>query len=137
MAEPAGLAVGVTSLALQLGESAVKLRRLYKSYKGAPEALADTAEELETFQLLLERIGSEGMKLDAGDPLLLDKSIQICHRSSKRIDTVVNKMEMTMQKSCRWGRVRIVAAEGQINQLCMNIHRAITTLHFAFDLYTE
>ena len=47
---------GIASLAIQLGDSAIRLRKLYQATKHAPKQLSNLAFEIETCGLLLQEV---------------------------------------------------------------------------------
>lgn len=129
--------VGIASLAIQLGDSALKLRRFRESYRHAPETLQDTAYEIDTFLLLLQAVGRERERTSGGESDFMHRCVKVCEKSVKRISLTVAKLESVMQRSRRWGKLRTAAEQKELKQLCAELDRATTSLVLAYQVYSE
>lgn len=140
MAEILGVvssSAGIASLAIQLGDSALKLRHFYTSYRHAPTTLQDTAYEIETFQLLFQAVTRERQRADSSDYAFLDRCISICVRGAERISLTVDKLEALMQRSRTRGKFRAAIEEKELRQLCSDLDRATSSLVLAYQLFSE
>lgn len=139
MAELLGIVAGgagLASLAVQLGESGFKIKRLYNSYQEAPKRLKDLSEDLENFSLtirILERDRQQSTDVDRG---IVDQCVRSCSRASAQVYAAVNRFEIAIKKSNIKGRVLTALGQTSIIQLCDDLERAKTSLIFAFNLYT-
>jgi hypothetical protein len=128
---------GLVSLALQLGDSALKIKRLHSAAKQAPETLQSLSLELETFSLLLREVErgrqtSDGTSLD-----IIARCVQMCEHSVHTIKTAVDKLETLMLKSPRFARFRTVVEEKELEHLCDTLERTKSSLTLALNLHGE
>jgi hypothetical protein len=128
---------GLVSLALQLGDSAVKIKRLYSSAKQAPETLSNLSFELETFSLLLREVERSRQTSDDTSAAVIVRCIQMCENGVRTIRTTVDKLEILVLKSPRFGKFRTAIEEKELGQLCDTLERAKTSLMLAVNLYSE
>ena len=140
MAELLGVVAGgagLASLAFQLGESSIKIKRLYNLYQDAPKLLKDILEDLETFALVLHNLEKDRLQHDGADGVVVDRCVRTCDRAVAQIDAAVSKFELAMQKSNIKGRVRTALGQTSIGQLCDELERAKSSLIFAHQVYTR
>ena len=131
---------GLASLAIQLAESAVTLRRFYKSARRAREALEEIAFEIETFALALQDIGrscTTSGSVDYANNSLLDRCIQTCEKRTKKVIAVVSEMEQLMSRSRSIGRIYVTVKEHDVQMLYNDLERAKSSLAVALTLYYE
>ncbi|KAF2164836.1 hypothetical protein M409DRAFT_56208 [Zasmidium cellare ATCC 36951] len=128
---------GMASLAIQLGESAVKARRLYHAARDAPETLQHVTFEIETFSLVLHEIARHGQSYDLEDSDTLVRCVRMCEQSVTRIRNAVNKLESLINRHSRLGKLRAAVDEKEISKACTDLERAKTTLGIALQLYSE
>lgn len=130
--------VGLASFALQLAESAVKLRSFYKTAKNAPESLEDTASYIETFSQVLLQIERDRVEHDDDrDRELLLRCIKECRKSTGKIVAVAEKLEQMIKKAKMAGRIYYALQEGSIAALCADLERAKSSLLQAHMLYMQ
>ncbi|KAK3672566.1 hypothetical protein LTR78_007617 [Recurvomyces mirabilis] len=84
--------LGLASLAIQLGEGATKLRRIYKAVRDAPQTLEDTANELMIMELHFRQLSRNQMGYDE-DAFLIDALVQRCKSSVGKIADVATSIE--------------------------------------------
>lgn len=140
MAELLGIVAGgagLASLTIQLGESAQKLRALYKAYMKAPQFLEDAAFDLETFNHALDRLVQGNADYSSVDLDLVQRCIQRCQRSSDQIAATVTKLDKAMQKSKILGRLRTVFDSHDISKLEIDLERSKNSLNTTLLLYVE
>lgn len=140
MAELFGLisaGAGLASLAFQLGESAVKARRLYLAIKEAPETLQHLAFEMDTFSLVLHEMACHGNAYDSGNAALLVRCVRMCEQSVTRIKGTINKLESLIQRHSRLGVLRATVEDKDLSKVCVELERAKTSLGIALQLYSE
>nr|POE63215.1 hypothetical protein CFP56_04118 [Quercus suber] len=140
MAELLGIiagGAGLASLALQLGESAQRLRRLQKSFLDAPAILDDIAFELDTFSLMLQDLERNRQYHDSVDYRIVERCVRTCERSTGQIQSVASKLETTMRKSITRGRAHTAFELAHIDRLCNELDRSKTSLALSYQLYIE
>ena len=125
---------GLASLSIQLGESAIKLKRLYHSMRNAPETLIEIADDIELMSLSLNNLEchrqSESHRAD-----LLDRCIANCRSHTTKIILLTEKISQKIDKASLTGRLYASMRERDLERLLDDLARARSALHLAVDLY--
>ncbi|KAI1621980.1 hypothetical protein EDD37DRAFT_652334 [Exophiala viscosa] len=128
-------AAGLLSLAIELGESAEKLRRLYHGVKGAPKTIEVLMVDLETMSMALCEVERTRQR-DTSTSAILERCIFRCQQSTGTIKHVVEKMESCIAKHNRLrGKLYTAFRERDVKELLDDLERAKTSLHLAYTMY--
>jgi len=125
---------GLLSLAIQLGDSAVKLKKLYHTAKNAPRIMSGMVFELETMRMALEQLEQHRIQDTQGDALLM-RCIMACRQRTAEIKMLVDKIERHMTRGVWRGRVYTAFSERELKELLQDLERSKSLLHFAYTLY--
>jgi hypothetical protein len=88
--EAAAGAIGIVSLAIQIGENIIKLKALWEAVKEAPGEILYLIQEIETLSFILSDIG----ELESNDAslgkhtLTMQKCMDLCNNSARTLDLV-------------------------------------------------
>lgn len=126
---------GLASLALQLMETAVKLKGLAKAYKQAPDSLERLTFEIETFGLVLEELERDRQAHDSPIDNLLTRCILSCQQSVHRIRGATDRLEKMIGRMKPFGKLMTALEEKETLQIFHELERAKSTLLQAHDLY--
>lgn len=138
MAEIFGAAAsgaGLLSLAIQLGDCAVKLKSFYEEVEKAPKSLNWLSREIKTLALLLKQIDGARFENDLVDTDVLAQSIELCTECTEEIVEATNKLESIMRKYRAAGRVYSAFRLRDVTDLCANLERAKSSLVLAFQVF--
>lgn len=139
MAELLGViagAAGLASLALQLGETSLKLKRLSHGYKQAPKILEDVTFEIETLGLLVLQVERQRAAHDTPDETTA-RCLTMCQKQLLRIRALVVKLEVVLQRSNKFGRLRVSLEEQDLRQLCDELEKTKSSLMLSCQLLSE
>lgn len=139
MAEIFGAAAsgaGLASLALQLVDTAQKLKTLYNATKDAPHTVEDLTFELETMSMSLFRLTSH-RHTDIAEDELLNRCFASCTRMVKRITDAVAKIEHLMQRGRMGGRLYMAFKQPEILELLEELERAKSSMLIAYMSYCQ
>jgi hypothetical protein len=127
---------GLVSLAVQLLESAQKVKGFYNATKDAPQAVADLGFELETMSLSLRQLEHHRRSAVLGDELL-GRCLLTCTKMVRKIEIAVNRMERQLQKSRSVGRLYAAFKEPDTHKLLEELEQAKSSMLFAYMSYCQ
>jgi hypothetical protein len=127
---------GLASLAIQLVDSAQKLKALYNASKDAPTTVAELCFELETMSLSLRQLDSHRNASISGDELL-DRCYVTCIRMVNKIGDAVTKIERLIQRRRMVGRLYMAFKEPEIRDLLEELERSKSSMSFAYMSYCQ
>lgn len=128
---------GLVSLGIQLGESALKLKRLFHAVKDAPRIVSRIVFALETMAMALQQLERQTQQnpRHVQSPLL-DRCARECRGWTLEIRQLVNQMESRMIRSPRLGgRVYIAFKERDSQQLLAELEKAKSSLELSYMMY--
>jgi hypothetical protein len=126
---------GLLSLALQLGETAVKLKRIFFSLKNAPRTVSRLVFDLETMALTLHTL-EQYRQQDIHGGTLLARCITECQERTSEIQHLVGKMDQCMTKHEKFGgRVYTAFKEREVKELLSELDRAKSSLELACAMF--
>ena len=129
--------VGIISLALQLGDCAVRLKKLYHTAKDAPDRLRRLSSEMETMSIALEQIEIHRLQ-DNHAEYLLGRCIEICQQDIVDIERLVVRLENKIAKYSRGaGRVYAAMKGDEVKELLDGLERSKSSLQFAYLMYLD
>lgn len=130
----AGSAVGIISLALQLGEGISKLRDFWKAVKDAPEEILDILDELESTHEVLKEIehnlGNQTISPAA------TRSLGFCQKGMNILHSAVKELDGEMRKRKKWGGVKMVMKKELLEKMEKRLGRASSLMIMAHQNYT-
>lgn len=138
MAEIIGVVSGgasLVSIALQLGESAVKLKRFYHRVKDAQLNLADVAEDLEVISLSLCNL-EKHTQYGGHDTTLLDRCARRFKEKADAIELLVSKLEARVNRFNMIGKVYLVLSQPETLGLLNELERVKSSLMIALQIYS-
>lgn len=123
------------SLAVQLGESAVKLKRIYGAAKSAPRNVARLVFDLETMALALQELEQHRQRKNHSGALLA-RCIMACQQSTAKVQQMVNQIERYMENhSSVSGKVYTAFREREVKELLDDLERAKSSLELSYMMY--
>lgn len=126
---------GLLSLAFQLGETAVKLRKIFSAVKNAPRTVSRLAFHLETMALALNQLEQYRQQYVHGGALLA-RCITECQEQTSEIQHLVEKMDQCMTKHEKLGgRVYTAFKDREVKELLSELERAKSSLELACTMY--
>lgn len=125
---------GVASLAIQLGDCAVKLRKIYKTARNAPRQMEKLASTLDIMKSLLDTL--KGYKNADSEDELLSNCIRECREDVSEVESVIANIERSMMRDKELGGEPYAALKQQdITDLMNNVERSKSALALAHQLY--
>ncbi|KIW44258.1 uncharacterized protein PV06_05281 [Exophiala oligosperma] len=126
---------GLISLGIQLGESAMKLKRIYHAARDAPAIIQMLLLDLETMALALGQLENHRQHDNHGEELLV-RCISRCQQCTQEVRLVVEKLERSLEKHFRLpGRLYSAFKERDVKDLLDDLERAKTSMHIAYTMY--
>lgn len=121
---------GLVSLAIQLWESAAKLKTLFNAANNAPQTVSALIFSLETLALELKEL-EQGQQPGPGS--LLARCITACRSRTSEIQQLVSKMERCMAKhEGLRGRVYTALKDRDVKELLDDLERTKSSLVLAY-----
>ena len=119
---------GLVSLSIQLGESAMKLKRIYHAAKDAPATIQTLLLDLETMALALEQL-EHHRQHDGHHEKLMTRCMGRCQQCTQDVQQVVDKLEQSLMKHSRLrGRLYSAFKERDVKDLLEDLERAKSSL---------
>jgi hypothetical protein len=126
---------GLVSLGIQLGESAVKLRRIYHVAKDAPRTVSRLVFGLETMAMALRGL-EQHRQQNSHSGALLARCITECQQSTAEIQRLVDKVDGHLAKHVRIsGKVYAAFKERDMKELLDDLEKAKSSLELAYMMY--
>ena len=125
---------GLASLSIQLTESAFKLKRIYDAAKDAPRAISDMVADLDTMAMALRQLEQQCQRGYSAEALLT-RCVAACKTRAAEIQRLVDKMEASMKRHPKTGRLYSAFKQRDVKELLDNLERAKTTLGLAHTIY--
>ncbi|TGO57569.1 hypothetical protein BCON_0064g00390 [Botryotinia convoluta] len=129
----AGSAVGIISLAVQLGDGILKLKSFWSAVKDAPEEILYILDELDITHVLLTEIedslGSQTISPAAA------RSLRLCQKGVDILNNAVKELEDEMQQRKKWGRVKVVMKKELLEKMEKRLGRANSLMLMAHQNY--
>ncbi|KAF7924400.1 uncharacterized protein EAE98_007451 [Botrytis deweyae] len=129
----AGSAVGIISLALQLGDGILKLKSFWNAVKDAPEEILYILDELDITHVLLTEIedslGSQTISPAAA------RSLRLCQKGVDILNNAVKELEDEMKRRKKWGGVKMVMKKELLEKMEKRLGRANSLMMMAHQNY--
>ncbi|KAF7876951.1 uncharacterized protein EAF02_008171 [Botrytis sinoallii] len=129
----AGSAVGIISLAVQLGDGILKLKSFWMAVKHAPEEILYILDELDITHVLLmeieDSLGSQTISPAAA------RSLRLCQKGVDILNNAVKELEDEMKRRKKWGGVKMVMKKELLEKMEKRLGRANSLMMMAHQNY--
>ncbi|TEY33027.1 hypothetical protein BOTCAL_0695g00040 [Botryotinia calthae] len=136
MAEVFGVAasaVGIISLALQLGDGILKLKSFWGAVKDAPEEILYILDELDITHVLLTEI-EDSLGSQTTSPAAA-RSLRLCQKGVDILNNAVKELEGEMGRRKKWGGVKMVMKKELLEKMEKRLGRANSLMMMANQNY--
>ncbi|KAK4950604.1 hypothetical protein LTR10_010597 [Elasticomyces elasticus] len=145
MAEPLALAAsiagvaGFASLAIQLGQGLVKLKELHRRLGDAPDTLNHAILSIMTIETQLQMIQTYTMTSGryTQEQASIDLLLELCHRSIRKVNGVVDNIERKWKKSEFFGKLTVTMKDREMRDLLQQLDREQSLLSLAVQIYAD
>jgi hypothetical protein len=126
---------GLLSLGIQLGESAMKLKRIYHRLQNAPKSISQLIFSLETMAIALHQLEEQRQRRIC-DSTILARCIVECQMYIAEIKVLVDKMADRLARRVNLGgRFYATYKNGDVQQLLGDLDRAKGSLVLVYSMY--
>jgi hypothetical protein len=131
--------VGIASLAIQVGNSIIKLKNFWDRVKEAPVEIRHIIEELETLSLVLSEIGVDDDDGEIGGVSSSSqaKCVELCEKGTNILGTIVAELEQEIGRKKWTGSFKAVLKKGMVDGLRDRLRSAQFMLMLSNQVYTE
>ncbi|KAF2158925.1 hypothetical protein M409DRAFT_30630 [Zasmidium cellare ATCC 36951] len=126
---------GLLSLAIQLADSAVKLKKFYDEVERAPKRLQSLAREINLFSNILRNLEDVRLQHGVSDSDVLTQCIEMCEDRTREIVSATRKIENMHQRSQLRGRIYAAVKMSEVIDLCNDMERSKNSLSMAFQIF--
>ncbi|KAK6441857.1 hypothetical protein LTR95_001912 [Oleoguttula sp. CCFEE 5521] len=140
MAELLGVVAGgagLASLAVQLVDSAEKLRRFTKASKNASQSVDELVFEIETLSFSLRYLERHQARDNNADSALLERCVVTCRAKVAQISDLVARMELKLRNFDRLGKLYVAFKEPEVTKLLDEMERAKSSIQFAYVMFCQ
>jgi hypothetical protein len=129
--------VGLASLAVQLVDSAIKLRCLWTDVKDAPEEVINLVHEIEVLGRLLGTIKAVHASVpgNAMFDAIFDQCCTLCEQGARNLESVARDLETLIKQKRTMGALRVVLKKDVVAEHRSRLERAKTSLLLAQQTY--
>jgi hypothetical protein len=131
--------ISIASIAIQIGESALKLKEFWDTVKEAPEEIKYLIDEIETLSLILSDIGNSEQQGDL--PLVgkesAKKSLEFCQKGAAILKGVVKELDEKIAKGKRIGGFKAALKKNVTEKLRDRLRSAQFMLMLSNQTYYE
>jgi hypothetical protein len=131
--------ISVASIAIQVGDSVLKLKSFWDTITNAPEDIKYLINEIETLSLILSDIGKSEKQGDL--PLVglesAKKCLELCEKGSGILEAVVKELDEKIGKGKRIGGFKAALKKGMIERLRDRLRSAQFMLMLSNQTYYE
>jgi len=131
--------MAVASLAIQLVDSVRKIRRFFRTLKGAPEELHRLLDLLEHMELMLDHIGKMADPDSDISPSVL-KAIQTCEKALSKLGAIIQKVkrdssaQSPLKKSL--GFFKLACKKEEVEEIERQVDRDVNNLNLVMTYYS-
>jgi hypothetical protein len=129
--------VSLASFALQLLESAVKLRRLWTDIKDAPEEVIDLLSEIEVLARILGTIKDVHVPMPGNTTFdaVFNQCYTLCEQGARNLERLAKDLEKLITQKRSMGAFRVVLKKDVVADHRSRLERAKTSLLLAQQTY--
>jgi hypothetical protein len=106
--------MGIVSLAIQIGDSVLRLKNFLESVKEAPEEIRYLIEEIQTLGLVLSELAADSALVTIPS---VGKCMELCSRSAEILAGIAKELDKDIGKKRRTGGIKVVLKKGEIEKL--------------------
>jgi hypothetical protein len=134
-----GTVVGIASFAVQIGDSALKLKSFWDSIKQAPEEITYLIDEIETLGLVLSeiKVSDDRNCFSQNAPACAKKCLELCRKSSEILMELVRELEVNIKRSKSFGAFKAVLKKDALDKLKERLKSAQFMLLISYQTYSE
>ncbi|KAF8859458.1 hypothetical protein BDZ45DRAFT_801586 [Acephala macrosclerotiorum] len=121
--------MGIASLGIQIGSGIIRLKQLWDDVKDAPEEIRYLLEEIDTLNEVLSTIDDSDLLPSTA------KSLELCSRGAKLLQSIVQELEASMAKGKKLGGFKCVLKRGTIDRLRERLKSAVMMLTLSYQTY--
>ncbi len=126
--------VGLAAVALQLGDSALKLKSFCERVRDANGDLSDVSYELQTISLTLQELERHRQR-DRHDDALLKRCALVCQEKADKIQTTVHKLEHHIEKFRVAGKLYATMKRSEVTDMLNDLERAKSSILLVLNTY--
>jgi hypothetical protein len=131
--------ISIASIAIQIGESALKLKEFWDTVKEAPEEIKYLIDEIETLSLILSDIGNSEQQGDL-HPIGKEsakKSLEFCQKGAAILEGVVKELDEKIANGKRIGGFKAALKKNVTEKLRDRLRSAQFMLMLSNQTYYE
>lgn len=135
--------IGVASLAIQIGDSIIKLKDFWGVVKDAPEEIVYLIEELELLKLALSNIeatlgsGEEDSVAPPIDSSTAFRCLDFCKRGADALEKAVTDLGVELEKGRRRGGFKTALRKGATDRLRERLRSAQSLMMLSQQTYSQ
>lgn len=135
----AASAISIASIAIQVGDSILKLKTFWDHVKEAPEEIKYLIDEIETLNLVLSGFSSDETPNGplSIEPAFSSRCLELCRKGAGILETVVKEIDVEIGKRKRVGSFKAVLKKGTIERLKERMRSAQLMLMLSNQAYSE
>ncbi|TVY32214.1 hypothetical protein LSUB1_G008307 [Lachnellula subtilissima] len=135
----AASAISIASIAIQVGDSIIKLKDFWNHVKEAPEEIKWLMEEIETLGFVLSGVESSKAHSDPLhlEPAFANRCLESCRKGASILEAVVKEADEEIRKRRKVGGVKAVLKKGTIERLKERLRSAQLMLMLSNQAYSE
>ncbi|TVY41704.1 hypothetical protein LOCC1_G005526 [Lachnellula occidentalis] len=135
----AASAISIVSIAIQVGDSIIKLKDFWNHVKEAPEEIKWLMEEIETLGLVLSGVESSKAHDDPPhlEPAFASRCLELCRTGAGILEAVVKEAGEEIRKRRRVGGMKAVLKKGTIERLKERLRSAQLMLMLSNQAYSQ
>jgi len=124
--------MGIVSLAIQIGDSVLRLKNFLESVKEAPEEIRYLIEEIQTLGLVLSELAVDSALVTIPS---VGKCMEFCSRSAEILAGIAKELDKDIGKKRRIGGIKVVLKKGEIEKLRERLRSAQFMLMLSNQTY--
>jgi hypothetical protein len=131
--------IAIASIAIQVGDSILKLKSFWVQVKEAPEEIKLLIEEIEMLDLVLSELGSgeAADSLTELEPTCAKRCLELCRKGAGILETTVKELDEKINKRKRVGSFQAVLKKGVVERLKERLRSAQFMLMLSNQAYSE
>lgn len=127
--------LGLVGLALQLADSASKLKSFCERVRDARSTLTDLAYDIETVSLTLQELERDRQQ-EGRDDTLLKRCAARTKEKADKIEALVRKLEARIGKSGMAGRASAALKRAEVQSLLDDLEQAKTSIMLTLQTHS-
>ncbi|KAI9148049.1 hypothetical protein HJFPF1_11870 [Paramyrothecium foliicola] len=126
---------GLLSLSIQLGESVIKLKKIYNAARDMPKNMSKIIFGLETIAIALRELEQQRQQSGHNGALLLRCIVQ-CQQDTAEIQHLVDEIESKLSRDTKFGKkFNVLLRDPEVQGLLNKLAAATNSLELAYMIY--